>query len=841
MTKGREISGGNTLFLKVIKEHATAFPYSSIFAVRLVSCKTNIIPYEYEKENFLKNHMQAHLKLINSLYTSNPTKTFDLRFVFFPEGYLLSGKVEIGFLVKVSGNSEEESREEAINFSKEFLALLKGGLQDYEFELVDEEEKFNSIYKPFDFNFNAEICRRENLISLKTEKYKSYSLATFESFDWSKKDYVYFVHPFIPYPNNFSRLIRILLNLSFPILMSIRLKPVALTKEEKEGLQMEIEKCEKYAKEISGESLRLRAFVVGEKIEKYFYSLIDAPFHLTIQVSSPQPFSQHILEAIGTEITECPVRNLSGKEELLSGGYDIFFVKEEKEKEKFVRNLEELGTDSWRDSLAPPSLKRLKFLFDPYEALSAFHLPVPINEDLPGINTIRFKSVPPPSEIFSLNKEDSILIGLGKYGGKTVDVYLSDIDRKHHVYCVGQTGTGKTTFLKKMILEDIKNGRGVIVIDPHGDLFKELLALIPDKREDDVVVFDPYDSEYPVGFNILDCPKNQKYFIVREFRSIMERILESYYGVSSGEYAGPVFYQHMQMNLLLVMSNPSEPGTLLDFYNIYRKSDYWRKWEGIEHEDPQLKDWVENVLPNTDYLTRSSGNMSWGEYLSSKFDDFIFDPKLRLIFAQRRSTIDIKKIMDEEKILLVNLAKGEISESNTRFLGMILMSKILSSAMERVSIPQQERKPCYIYIDEFQNISTGSFVHLLSEARKFGLILILANQFVSQIKDERITNAIFGNVGTIVSFRVGQMDANILKEYFFPVFDLNDLTNIPDWHACVKTKVKGKPLFPFTIQTIPPDYSKLDNKKAERIREKSRNNYGVPKEKVLKMLEESNK
>jgi hypothetical protein len=419
-------------------------------------------------------------------------------------------------------------------------------------------------------------------------------------------------------------------------------------------------------------------------------------------------------------------------------------------------------------------------------------------------------------------------------------VFLTERDRRQHVYIVGQTGTGKTTLLKTMIVADMVAGKGLAVIDPHGDLFDELLTHIPKERINDVVILDPTDMEYPVGLNMLECPNEEmRHFVVREMRAIMERLIRDQYEHAAAEVAGPAFYQHMQMNMLLAMSNPDDPGTLLEFYEIFQHEDYWRRWVPLRWTEPQLERWTKQNLPNIDYTKRYNDTMTWGEYLSSKFDDFVFDPKLRLIFGQKRSTIDLRRIMDEGKILLVNLAKGELTEANARFLGMVLMAKVMAAAMSRAELPVERRRMFYLYVDEFQSLATQSFVLLLSEARKFGLGLILANQFLSQIKDERIVQAIFGNVGTLISFRVGQADAQLLEPLFAPFFDRFDLSNLPNWHACVKTTVGGQVVTPFTLRTTLKFATTPDPQIAEQARNHSRKQYGRPRQQVEEEIKRS--
>jgi type IV secretory pathway TraG/TraD family ATPase VirD4 len=377
-----------------------------------------------------------------------------------------------------------------------------------------------------------------------------------------------------------------------------------------------------------------------------------------------------------------------------------------------------------------------------------------------------------------------------------------------------------------MILEDIVNGNGLIMIDPHGDLFNEVCGLIPESRIEDVVILDPTDMEYPVGLNLLEYQtREEKFFIIKEIQEIMRRLLEDEYGTAVGEFAGPLFFHLVEMALLLIMDNPGKKVTIYDFYEFFQNNVNWKKWKSDKYtEGDLLRDWVNNQLPDMDFTGRTVGSISIGEYVYGKFKDFIFDPKLRNIFKQENSTIDFRQIMNEGKILLVNLAKGELSEKNSRFLGMVIMSKIMSTALERIKCPKEKRRSFYVYVDEFQNIATSSFVVLLSEARKFGLGLVLANQFLWQIKNPQIREAIFGNVSNIISFRVGLEDAKMLDDIFLPMINANDLINLPNWQAAVRTSVDGRITSPFYIRTeLAP---KPDEETGHRIRERSREKYG---------------
>lgn len=378
------------------------------------------------------------------------------------------------------------------------------------------------------------------------------------------------------------------------------------------------------------------------------------------------------------------------------------------------------------------------------------------------------------------------------------------------------------------------------VIDPHGDLYTELLGKIPKSRIEDVVLLDPTDTEYPPGFNLLEHnDPSECYFLIQQLSDIILRLIEDEFGYgTAGQFAGPLFLQHMRMNLLFTMSDPNDPGTLLEFQNIFQSEDYWQRWTPLKANDPRLQSWVDNVLPKTDYTDPTSNGISMGGWVGSKFEGFVFDPMLRNIFGQKRSTFNLREIMDSGKVLLVNLAKGELTAANSRFLGMVLLAKLQAAAMERVRTPEQERRVFHIYVDEFQSMATQTFISLFSEARKFRVSLILANQFISQIKDQRILHSIFGNVGTLICFRLGQADAELMEREMFPVVTRSDLLELPNWRAYVTTLVNGQTVRPFTIQTV-LDTVEYSPDTAQAVRSASRGKYGRPRAKVEEEINES--
>jgi len=372
-----------------------------------------------------------------------------------------------------------------------------------------------------------------------------------------------------------------------------------------------------------------------------------------------------------------------------------------------------------------------------------------------------------------------------------------------------------------MAVQDIQEGRGVCIIDPHGDLIESILGLVPKERFEDVVVFDPSDLERPIGLNTLETDPNkpeQKTFVINEWLDIFDKL----YNMS--EVGGPMFENYLRNAMGLLMSDVEEIPTVIDIPRIFSNRDYLKK-KLAKCPDPLIIEfWEKQALQVSKGQDLSLENVT--PYITSKFTSFISNDYMRPIIAQKKSTINFRKIMDEQKILLVNLAKGKIGDLNSSLLGLMIVGKLLMAAFSRVELPEEERKDFYLYIDEFQNFTTPSITTILSEARKYRLDLIISHQFIAQLQD-KIREAIFGNVGNMVVFRVGVKDAEFLVKQFEPVFNENDMINLDNFVAIAKLLVKNIPTRSFTMKTLPPPQG--NSEIAKLLKEYSRLTYGTPR------------
>jgi len=449
----------------------------------------------------------------------------------------------------------------------------------------------------------------------------------------------------------------------------------------------------------------------------------------------------------------------------------------------------------------------------PDELASLFHFPNKSIET-PYITWLSSKRAPAPEKIPS----SGLYLGKSVFRGVERPVYLSEDDRRRHMYVIGRTGTGKTEFLKTMMMQDIMAGKGLCFIDPHGDAAEELLELIPPERAEDVIYFDPSDMERPFGLNMLEAhSEEQKHFVVAAIIGLMYKLFDP----NKTGIIGPRFEHGVRNAMLTAMSK--EGSTFVEVVRLMTDANFVQELLPLVSDPVVRRYWTDQIAQTSDF--HKSEVL---DYTVSKFGRFVTNKMMRNIIGQSQSSFDLRKVMDEGKILIMNLSKGRIGEENSNFLGLILVPKILAAAMSRTNVPMEQRRDFYLYVDEFQNFATDTFADILSEARKYRLNLIVANQFIGQIGED-LKNAVFGNVGTLVGFRVGVTDANYLQHEFSPVFSEADLVNVESPHAYIKTQVFGEPVPPFSLDTT-KDMKKwkamLNPQVGQAIRELSRLKFG---------------
>ncbi len=398
------------------------------------------------------------------------------------------------------------------------------------------------------------------------------------------------------------------------------------------------------------------------------------------------------------------------------------------------------------------------------------------------------------------------------YRNKVSKFGIKRADRRLHSYIIGKTGTGKSTLMENMIFDDIREGRGVAVVDPHGELIDHVLNFIPEERINDVIYFNPADHDFPIGFNVLEN-------VNPEMQNVVASGVVGIFKKIFGESWGPRLEYILRNSILALLDHPNS--TLLGVMRVLTDNAYRRKIVN-EIKDPVIKDFFINEYEKYEPKFRQEAIAP----IQNKVGQFLSSSIIRNIVGQPKSAIDIRKIMDEGKILLADLSTGKIGEDNSALLGSMLITKVQLAAMSRTNMDEQQRRDFYLYVDEFQNFATDSFATILSEARKYRLNLVMINQYTSQMP-ESVANAVFGNVGTMIAFRVGAADAEVLKKEFEPVFDVNDLVNLPNRQIYIKMAIDGVTVPAFSAGTLPPPDEKSNLK--DQVVAASRTAFATPR------------
>lgn len=465
---------------------------------------------------------------------------------------------------------------------------------------------------------------------------------------------------------------------------------------------------------------------------------------------------------------------------------------------------------------------KIQTVLNAVELATLFHFPDQKSIPTSQLERQASKQVDAPRNV----SDKGLLLGYNVFRGAKKPIRLALHDRQRHMYAVGQTGTGKSTFLENLALQDMLDGGGFAFVDPHGDTVESLLAMVPRERTEDVIYFSPSDMDYPMGLNLFEFQSaDQKDFLIQEALNMLYKL----YDPQHQGIMGPR-YEHLFRNAALTVMADPNGGTFVDIPKLFRDQQFVKQKLQYVKDQNVLEFW-QKEMPQSQRSNEFGEVVSW---FVSKFGAFLSNEMMRNIIGQTKSAFNLRDVMDDGKILLVNLSKGRLGELNSKLLGMIFVMKFQAAAMSRANIPESQRKDFALYVDEFQNFSTDSFATIMSEARKYHLNLIVANQFTTQLTDE-IRDAVFGNMGTIVAFRIGQPDVEALSRYFQPTFDGNDLVRIPNYNTIIRTLIGGVPTQPFSMATLPP-LGSPNYKLAEALKKLSAAKYGRPKGAVEKEI-----
>ena len=455
------------------------------------------------------------------------------------------------------------------------------------------------------------------------------------------------------------------------------------------------------------------------------------------------------------------------------------------------------------------------------ELATVFHLPDQKNIPTSQVQRQMAKQVDGPTQVM----EEGFLLGYNEFRGTKKQIRLNTTDRRQHTYMIGQTGTGKSVLLENLAFQDMMDGRGFAFIDPHGDSAEKLLGAVPKERVEDVIYFCPGDMENPVGLNLFEFEtQDQRDFLIQEAIAMLYKL----YDPGHTGIIGPRYEHWFRNASLTIMSDPNG-STFIDIPQVFNDQAFTDEKLKYVTDRTVLDFWNKEMAQTSD--ANKSEILGW---FVSKFGAFLSNEMMRNIIGQTKSGFNLREIMDNKKILLVNLSKGRTGELNSQLLGMIFVMKFQVAAMGRANVPEDEREDFALYVDEFQNFATDSFATIMSEARKYRLNLVLANQFMTQLTDN-IREAIIGNIGTVISGRIGITDAEILQKKFMPTFDAEDLTKLPNFQTIASVMINTVPSAAFSMSLVPP-MVKSNPQLQDALKKLSAAKYGRPRAQIEKEI-----
>jgi len=765
--------------------------------------KSHIIGFAIQPSQSLSdvdtNGLHSDLISLLSSLTYHPQHiskvTLDLRYIGSQDGSLVAKGLDIVLLVRIDFDEEvAESQTLGLveKFKSGFQDLLSLHLLQYEFGIISlSPNEVRRFILPFEINSIVEITRR-------ITNSRPFTLTSFQG------------------NSPMTKVVDMLLREEGQCFLSISLQPDLLTDERVRQLEVFGYK----SPVMPGRQLQddeLIASILNFQQIKQSEQIV---FKMAIKLVSENPISQYLVNLVGSEI---------------SGQRDFYYF--HVDKDNFASEVNSLKTLEQKSALKsvvaldlPPILLDLVYLFRPEEAVRAFRLPT---QRISVAQEKAFKTYAAPVR-FLPNKGMKIGTATHPSYKDELPVYIAPEDRARHIYTIGKTGTGKSYQMLNMIQQDVVD-QGVCIIDPHGDLINAVFPFIPEKRINDVYYIDPADQEYVVGFNFLETSLNadesERDYIIQEVISMLLRLCD--YDI---KMFGPVAQQWTRFGCMTLMDIP-QPGTLTDVPRLFSDTVY-RKFIRKQIKSKIIQQWWDNEFDKMSDFHKSE----MMGYFTSKFTPMVTAPQIRNIVGQTRSAIDFKHILNDGKIMLVNLSSGQIGKSNSNFLGSMIVSRLLWTALSRAKDPVASRKQFFLYVDEFQNFITDSFEQILSEARKYGLSITIGHQHLDQLRSmgnlgDKIQRAVFGNIGTIICFRVGD-DAEYLAEQLGSPTDKGSLRNLANRHAVVTMQVEGVPSMPFTMKTIDcPSATEEMMRQGNRIKDHARKR-GTRIEKVVSEINE---
>jgi hypothetical protein len=760
---------------------------------------------EYRSNEVFEALMRNRTAMMQAISTWNNNIILELHVVSSPNlAHNTQGHIQVFLVLHAKASSREESLELCLQSYLSVQALLKSCVPEAEF-YPEQGDGLSSSLPPFEPGCVMQVARRVQQFDL-TRSISTGFLAPHATASSASKSLQY-IYPWVSANDSRELLFRLLLWQSCPTWLMVRFGSAPDSQREFQRLRSLLGQIETEMNNLDTPNSSLQQLTVLQSAS--LRRLCEAQMgglRVAVAVATLQDPSSELLTFLGNSITILP-----GGDSPFAGGFETRSVDTE------------VMHNPW--SFPDPELHLAS------EAAAAFFLPYPplTGHHLAGMETKRFRSnfcVKPA------HQAGSVTLGTNAHRGVRQDISLSETDRLRHMFVVGMTGTGKSTFLKNLVLDDIEQGRGLCLIDPHGELIEDVLPMIPAHRHEDVILFDPMDKEFPVGMNIL------------EWNTIEERdyIIDDIYHSFSQMYdmnqaGGPIFESYFRNFMRILLGNKKRSGftpTIFDFTRTFSDQRF-REYLLRDIDDIELIDFMKQV----DDAGGDASLRNISPYIVSKLGRFTLDVNLKLIFGQEKTAFQYSDVIGQGKVLLINLRKGKLGPTVGNLVATCIVKRLKSAAMSSRGDEIKARKPFFIYVDEFQNVAGSDFDELLAEARKYRVGLIMANQYMAQLGHARgearastLVESILGNVGTFISFRVGVKDAEVIDQVFYPAFSKSDLCNLPNYQAYVRMNVAGQSPEMFNIEAIFRNQH-TDVQVAETIRALSRKKYGTSPTDVL--------
>ena len=753
-----------------------------------------------------KRQHKTREALLNAISSWPRTLTLELHLTALPDlVHKAQGRIMISLFLRTFAPTRDKAREEIIYRFLNLMPLLAAHLPEAEFVPVTSQKEFEQRKTPFNQVDALTIHRRQETLCLSSPlKRPSLGFKPEVTKDIEKDDMVKHLWPWVPSLDGWSMLMNTLMWQLDPVQVIVRLRPGAGIDNAAERLEDTIRTCELFLSGIKEYQITLKSqtSLIRDVSLRQLAFLREKCFNLGAFVLAPHPVDTCLGNVIGKAITRSQCE--PNEDTPFQGGFACSRIGVE---------------DALKRDYFPE-----KEPFTISEAACAFRTPSPPMENIPGLPVKRSRTSVALLPLLNSGEKRDIRLVINKHQGNVQQVTVGANDRMRHVFLIGQTGTGKSTLLESMILQDIRADRGLAVIDPHGELVESLLGCIPAERADDVILFDILDRERPLGFNLLQWKTpEERDLIIDELYLTLDRIYDM------RQTGGPIFEANFRGMLKLLMGEKLRwdfVPTILEFTYCYLNNGF-RNWLKDHIRDTRVLDFVEELEKTTGEA--SLNNLS--PYITSKLSRFTNDTTLMRIVGQEKTSFDFDAVMNKEKILLIKLGKGRFGATVSALIANQIVARFKLAAMKRGEMKPEERKDFFMYVDECHNLPRENFIELLSEARKFRMGLTLTTQYAAQLgnnltNESDLLSAILGNVGTTLIFRLGQQDAVQLAPALYPDFTSLDITGLPNWQGYAHMQLNGESTPPFSFKTE-KNTTPYNTNVASRIRNYSRLKYGT--------------